>query len=152
MGRGYHISTRVHTPYNASHIAPDKEINRFLPADVGIDKVAYRVRMVHSDSRIKERYLVLTNNCLYIFNLPKLANSGYRPKRIDVGDISEILKPQIPETNFTVVLTHSRVMSSMYIQFIAPDREKFIEPLESKYQIRVRAIPLSLNKKIEKLD
>jgi len=105
--------------------------------------------MVHADSRIKERYLVLTDGCLYIFNGPKISSAGYKPKRIALEDIVEILKPQLPETNFTLVLSQSRVMGSLYIQFIAPDREKFIDRLEKKHLVKVRAIP---NKKLEKLD
>jgi len=130
------------------HVVPDKEINRFLPADE-VDKITDRVRMVHTDSRIKERFLVLTDGCFYIFNVPKFSSPGYKPKRIALEDIVEILKPQLPETNFTLVLAQPRVMDSLYIQFIAPDREKFIERLEGKHHIKVRAIT---NKKIEKLD
>lgn len=51
------------------------------------------VRLVHRDSRVKERYLALTSACVYLFNRAKLQDPQYMPRLLPLKGVARVLRP-----------------------------------------------------------
>eukprot|EP01127_Copromyxa_protea_P019089 TRINITY_DN6116_c0_g1_i1.p1 TRINITY_DN6116_c0_g1~~TRINITY_DN6116_c0_g1_i1.p1 ORF type:complete len:1436 (-),score=284.82 TRINITY_DN6116_c0_g1_i1:461-4768(-) len=143
---------RGHVMYTSGHTKKEKvsgwelEAMRITLQEIVLQSgvVEEHVRIVFPDSRIKERYLVLTKNYLVLFTLRKLINDYYKPKIVPLKNISAVLRP-VHETNFVVAL--KQPMFGMHkIQFIAPDRNRFISVMEEQN------IPISDVTKLEKID
>eukprot|EP01090_Pellita_catalonica_P014549 TRINITY_DN3743_c0_g2_i1.p1 TRINITY_DN3743_c0_g2~~TRINITY_DN3743_c0_g2_i1.p1 ORF type:complete len:264 (-),score=46.10 TRINITY_DN3743_c0_g2_i1:63-854(-) len=75
--------------------------------------------------RLRVRLLVLTDESFHIINLFSISRHDYRPTSVPLQLITEILVPQFPETNFTVVLSKV-VFARDRFQFVVPDREILI--------------------------
>jgi len=132
LGRGYLMQTRSHPIKKENSTAREEAlVQHWLDANREEAYTKEKVRIITKDGRIKDRYLMLGINGFIILNLSKLELPQYRHRTIALVEISEVLVPVTPETNFIVCTKRPNKDGQDKFHFIAPDRHLFLVKLQS---------------------
>lgn len=106
----------------------------FLPTHSQAIAASDRVRVVTTEGRVKERFLVLTDTHLALFDLQRLTERHYVPTMLTIKSVARLIRPVLPETTFYIVGGGEEPTT---FNIIAPDRELFLEPLQRLHQKQV---------------